>query len=515
MNKKQDSLTRATLLLTGVGVVSQGLGFFYRVMLSRLVGAETMGLYQLIMPVYSVLVSVTITGMTVGLSSLSGKYAATGNQRAATQLLYTSLRGLVLLWVPIAAAVCLFSRPLAAQVLGDGRTRLGLVLLLPVLLLTGVENLTKHHFYGLGETRLPAAVEIGEQFIRTAAILGLLALLLPLSQAHAVAVIVLGMVVSEVFSSTALTFFRRKREGPYRLRPGAGERPASLRRQLAQVAVPVSTAALLNNLISSADSVLIPRQLEAFGLAAGEAMELYGVVFGMTLPLLTLPFAFVNALSLALLPRLTRCAALGDRRGGNRRAAKALQATSLVVLPLLGLLVPLSGDMGQVLFREERVGLYILPLAAAVALSAYEGILSTILNGAGKQSTSAAISLLCGLLQLAFTWFGVGRYGFPAFLAGMLAASVLGVLLRLGVAMETTGLSLDWFSVFVGPALAAVCSGLCVNLLYQVLQRNDVSDGVSLLICVPAGLALYFLTLRVQGVRIVYVVPSLRQRMSH
>ncbi|MCD7837478.1 MAG: polysaccharide biosynthesis C-terminal domain-containing protein, partial [Clostridiales bacterium] len=166
-------------------------------------------------------------------------------------------------------------------------------------------------------------------------------------------------------------------------------------------------------------------------------------------------------------------------------------------------------------FQEERVGLYILPLAVAVALSAYEGVLSTILNGVGKQSVSAAISLLCGLLQLAFTWFGVGRYGFPAFLVGMLAASVLGVLLRLGVAMQATELTLDWFSAFVGPVLAAVCSGLCVNLLYQVLQRNGASDGASLLVCVPAGLALYFLTLRVQGVQIFYLVPSLRQRMSH
>ncbi|MCD8051665.1 MAG: polysaccharide biosynthesis C-terminal domain-containing protein, partial [Clostridiales bacterium] len=163
-------------------------------------------------------------------------------------------------------------------------------------------------------------------------------------------------------------------------------------------------------------------------------------------------------------------------------------------------------------FQEERVGLYILPLAVAVALSAYEGILSTVLNGAGKQSASAAISLLCGLLQLAFTWFGVGRYGFPAFLVGMLAASALGVLLRLGVAMQATGLTMDWFAAFVGPALAAMCSGLCVNLLYQVLQRNGTSDGASLLVCVPAGLVLYFITLRVQGVRVIYVVPSLRQR---
>lgn len=500
MTNHQDSLTKATLMLTGVGILSQALGFFYRIVLSRLIGAETMGLYQLIMPVYSVIMSITITGLTVALSSLSAGYYATGNRKASTQLLYSALRGLILLWLPIAAAVCLFSQPLSAQVLGDERTRLGLVLLLPVLLLTGIENLNKHHFYGIGETRLPAAVEIGEQFIRTAAILGLLALLLPLSQSNTVAIIVLGMIVSEIFSSCTLTFLRKRREGPYYSQMGTLEPPSTIRRKLASVAIPVSGAALLNNLISSANSVLIPQKLEQYGLAASEAMELYGVVFGMTLPLLMLPFAFVNALCLALLPQLTRCAALHRTSELNQKTAWALQTTSLIVLPLLALLTSLGGDVGKVLFRDERVGLYILPLSIAVAFSGYESVLSSVLNGVGKQSWSATVSLLCGVLQLGFTWFGVERFGFPIFLVGMILSSVLGFFLRLGLAVQSTGLSIDWFSSFIGPGLAALLSGLCVNLLYQVLLRNAFPDTAILLICITFGLLLYLITLSAQGI---------------
>ena len=52
-----------TLVLTGTSIVSQVLGFIYRIFLSRLIGAEVMGLYQLIMPVYSVIMSLTAVGL--------------------------------------------------------------------------------------------------------------------------------------------------------------------------------------------------------------------------------------------------------------------------------------------------------------------------------------------------------------------------------------------------------------------------------------------------------------------
>ena len=61
----------SVLLLTGMGAVSHVLGFFYRVALSRMVGAEVMGLYQLVMPVFSVVLSCTAVGLTAAVSNLT------------------------------------------------------------------------------------------------------------------------------------------------------------------------------------------------------------------------------------------------------------------------------------------------------------------------------------------------------------------------------------------------------------------------------------------------------------
>lgn len=74
--------------------------------------------------------------------------------------------------LPVSAAVVAFYDPISVYLLGDARTQLGLILLLPCVALTGVENIHKHFFYGTGVVRPPAVVELMEQFIRAAAVLG-------------------------------------------------------------------------------------------------------------------------------------------------------------------------------------------------------------------------------------------------------------------------------------------------------------------------------------------------------
>ena len=163
----------SALFLTALAAVSQGLSFCYRVALSRLVGAEVMGLYQLLMPVCSVLLSLTAVGLTAAMSNLSSQYLALGNGKGVAQTRRMCLTALGVGLLPVSAAVVAFYDPISVYLLGDARTQLGLILLLPCVALTGVENIHKHFFYGTGVVRPPAVVELMEQFIRAAAVLGL------------------------------------------------------------------------------------------------------------------------------------------------------------------------------------------------------------------------------------------------------------------------------------------------------------------------------------------------------
>ena len=189
------SALRSTVILTAVSLFAQAVGFVYRVFLSRMVGSEVMGLYQLVMPVSAVFMSLTAVGFTVACSNLSSRYHALGNARAAAQTVRTCVLGFLLSFAVVAAVVGLFSDPISVYLLGDARSQLGLLLLLPCVLLTGLENIHKHYFYGSGNVRPPAVTEICEQLIRAGAVLGLLWRFLPQSPETSVGLIVLGMVV--------------------------------------------------------------------------------------------------------------------------------------------------------------------------------------------------------------------------------------------------------------------------------------------------------------------------------
>lgn len=502
MKIDRTSMLYGTLLLTGTGICSQALGFIYRIFLSRLIGAEVMGLYQLVMPVYSVLMSITAVGLTAAVSNLSASYHAMGNRAAISALLRRCLVLFLILFTPAAVITVLCYDPISVYLLGDARTQTGLVLLLPCVLLTGVENLHKHYFYGTGNVRPPAAVELCEQFIRAAAVLGLLVLFLPQNPERTVALIVLGMTACELFSALTLLLLARWSLDRAAGLPGTVPEGRSLNRKVASIALPVGMTSLLGNLMGSATAVLIPQRLVAAGVEVHEAMSSFGILCGMTIPMLCLPTAFIGALGLTLVPRLAQAAALGRADLVRSRLDRAMLATSLLVLPAMALLTVLGPTLGVLLFREEAVGNYLLPLAVGVALTCWQAVLSGALNGVGRQKAAARNALLAAVAELGCTFFlmGLPGMGLMGYVAGFVLSAALGAWLNWRVVHKATGLKARVFAWCVAPGLAALLMGLVVRLLFQVLRAAGMGDLPNLAVCAVFGMVLYLAALQAQGV---------------
>ncbi len=501
MKLDRSSTLYATLLLTGTGLVCQALGFLYRVALSRLVGAEIMGLYQLVMPVYSVLLSVTCVGLTTAVSTLTARYRALAGPQAVRQTLRRCLLAFLSAALVLGAAVAAGSDLISVYLLGDARTRLGMILLVPCVLLTGVENIHKHCFYGAGSVRAPALTEVCEQLVRTAAVLGLLLLFLPQNPERTVGLIVAGMVACELFSAAALLLLFHRRQRLYPAGPAGGGASWG---QIASIALPVGLTSLLGNLLGSVNSVLIPQRLVAAGMDAAQAMSSFGVLCGMTMPLLFMPTALIGAMCLVMSPSLARSAALEHAAAIRRRLGRAMLATSALMMPAMALLAVVGPSLGRLLFADERAGAYILPLAAGTLLSCYQSVLSSALNAVGRQRLAAGSSLICGGVQLLFTCLTVGLpgVGLKGYVAGFVVSSALGLALNLAAVVRVTGLRPRPFEWLVSPALAAGLTGLCVNLLFTWMQERGLGLALSVAICLLLGALEYGAALQAQGTRL-------------
>lgn len=459
---------RSAVILTAVNLFSQGARFLFQVLLSRSVSPEALGLYQLVMSVMPVLMSLTAVGFVSACSQLTARYRATGNHKAAKQALRLCLAGFFLAF----SLVALISLPLrewiAGALLGEPRVSPALALLLPLVLLTGVENLHKNFFYGAGAVVEPALTEVGEQIIRTGAVLGLLWYCLPETPAGAVTLILWGMILCEVFSACTLTLLFHRAVGPYP--PGAGIGRKTLSARIAAIAFPVGLNALLGNLMGAWTSALIPRALVRAGADQAQALSAFGILRGMTLPLLSLPTAVIGALCLVLLPKMAQAHALGRHDLCRSRLNKALTATALWVMPTSALTAVTAPVLGDLLFHQSAAGDGAIPFALAVALSCFESVLTVSLNALGRQARVAWHSLLCGCIQLALTWslMALGG-GLGGYALAMILSSLLGLWLDARVLRQVIGMKARWFDWLVAPGLAALLSALCANLLLPLL----------------------------------------------
>lgn len=189
---RQKSALYSAMVLSASSIGLQILGFAYRIFISRVTGATGMGVFSLVMPVYAILISVTFGGLGTAVTNVASSQNALGDTLGMRRLIRIALLLFVGLYAAAAIPTALFSGWVSTHALGDADTRLALLILLPCLFLTGIENIFKSWFYGVKNVGLPAISDNLEQIVRIAAVVVLLLLFAPKDPAMAAALIVAG-----------------------------------------------------------------------------------------------------------------------------------------------------------------------------------------------------------------------------------------------------------------------------------------------------------------------------------
>jgi stage V sporulation protein B len=159
-------LLRGTLLLTIAGILSRIMGFFYRIFLANTIGAEGMGIYQLIFPIYSVCFSLCASGLETAISKLTAAKHALGNRQEASGTLKTGLILTLLLSLCSSFVVFYYANTLAIYFLKEPQC----VPLLKILAFS-IPFGTLHacicgYYFGIHKASVPAFSQLIEQIFR-------------------------------------------------------------------------------------------------------------------------------------------------------------------------------------------------------------------------------------------------------------------------------------------------------------------------------------------------------------
>ena len=418
-------LLKGTLLLTGAGFITKIIGFIYRIFLSQTIGAEGMGIYQLIFPIHTLCFALSVGGIQTAISRFTAARASLKNEQGARDIFVLS--GALSTAVALIVSLILYENAswFAVHILLEERCTSLLKLMAFSIPMGTLHSCVNGYYYAKKKMSIPAASQLLEQCARVGVSYGLFLILteqgLPITPMLAVAGLVGGELVSMIFSLLVILWDYRK--AGYRLRNLRS--PGTDMKEILAFSFPLTCSRLLVNILHSIESVLIPGHLRLYGLDNGSALSIYGVLTGMALPLILFPSAITNAVSTVLLPSVAEQQAVGNHQAIRR--AIFLSAKYCLILGFLSTaFFFFAGDfLGLVLFKNEFAATFIKTLAFICPCLYLSGTLSGILNGLGAANQSFILNTLGLGVRIAFVFFIIPEYGIQGYLWGLIVSELL------------------------------------------------------------------------------------------
>ena len=479
----KNALLKGTILLTVTGLITRVLGFYYRVCLADALGAEYLGIYQLVFPVYGICYTLYASGIQTAISKLVAEENSRGNVTLSSCLMRRSMLLAFGIATGLSLLVYLTADPCAKYFLMEERAADSLRILSFVFPFCAITACINGYYIGCKKTAVPAFTQLLEQVVRIGFVLYFVTLPTFSNEESrclaAVIGLVLGEVASNLFNCIAYHISRKKA-----LQTASPCETGGLTKKLLSLSVPLSLNRLIINILHSVEAVFIPGMLRLSGLTNSEALSLYGILNGMALPFILFPSAIPNALSTLLLPAVSENLEEENRPRLQHCVGNAVKYSMIIGLFSTAVFFYFGQDIGTAVYGDTRAGDYIRILSPLCPLLYLSTTLGSVLNGIGKPLLSFFTSVTGLLVRLVVLVFLVPRTGIYGVLMGLLVSQLVSTLLDFFLVLKYCKAFPSVSEWLVTPAAFALAlAPLCV-LFYDFLQKETQLPSTLLLLCI-------------------------------
>lgn len=452
MNK--DSFIYGSIIMLFMNIIIRIIAFSYEVFLSRLLGAEGVGLYQIAMSTIMTFLMITISGIPTSVTRLTAEHNSR-NDYATIEAIY---RYTILFNFIISLILCSILFVLAdfisINIFKNKDMLIGTYLLAPGIILISISHVIRGYYYGLKNIMTPSIGEICEQSTRFIIVIFLLYYLKPTNPATGAVITILGISIGEIFnilwttsSKKRIYKYKLKRIGSIKILP-----------KVLLYALPLSITGFVNIILRFSNIILIPNRLMASGYSNSEAIATLGRITGMAIPLLSLPYVVTFALVTNLIPNLTEKKALNKNREIEADILLSLKMTFLVSIPLTVLYITLSKSIAIFLYNDLYVAEIIRIMGFGTILMAVEHVYTGMLYGLNKNITIMINNIVGMIIRIVITYVLVGnpQYGLNGFYIAFYLSDITITLLNILTLRSIVKIKVNYIDMLGKPLIASV-----------------------------------------------------------
>ncbi len=443
------------LIMTSSMLIIRIMGMAFNIYFTSVIGASETGMYHLLFSAYGFFITFSVAGCGIAATRLVAESGGCVNAagRAVNKCISVCFPMSV-----IATMVALAARNTAfSSVIESNTASVAVAVLAASLVPTAVQSVYRGYFMAvrnIGTVTVSQLLEESSQIVIT------LLLLDKLKGTPYAYISMLAGISASAYISCFFDFcaYRKYTSPDYVY----CDNSYITCRSVMTIAFPVAAGSMLRSFLVLVENMLIPKTLLAGGIA--DALGEYGIIKGMSIPLMMFPSIITTSLSSMLVAELSERSATRKVNGIRYIAGKGCAYTLYYGFAVFGAILLWHQTIADMFYNDERVGIYLGVLAVLVIPMYLDHVVDGMLKGLNQQMSSLKYNIADSFLRVALILCLIPHIGSIGYIAMLYISELFNLLLSFLRLAKVSGIRMK-LNYILNPL---ICTGAAIGAVWFI-----------------------------------------------
>ncbi len=459
--------------------------------MSNKVGAQGIGLYQLVISIYFFAATFSTTGISLTVTRLVTDFIAQRQYDKAKSTIRKCLTLGIIISLLAGSIMFIFAEQIGNYIIHDHNSILSLKILAPSLPFVAISSCFRGYFYAVRKVIKTASEQLLEQIIEILIFIVLIGKMAPMGIEYACAAIVAGTTISEILSCIYSYILYSTDVKDIKV---TNQSKNKLFSKIIKLFFPLTGSASLRAGLSSVENILIPSGLKKYGASSYSALSIYGMITGMVMPIISFPTLFLVSFSMLILPEMSEANIINHKKNIHYMASRIIKLTLLFSIMIMNIFIFFAKDLGECIYSSKECGIYLSIFAPLVPLMYLDKIVDGMLKGLNEQLSYLSYNIIDSIIRVILIFILLPLIGINGLIIMVFTSTILNSTLSINRLLKVTHLKININDWIITPILCSSISTFALTILSRNISQSIIIK-VSIEITISIILYIIFLIL--------------------
>ncbi len=387
----KEKFIKSTIILIIGGLITKILGMIIRIITTRIIGIDGIGIYMLIMPTYTLFITIATLSLPIAISKLVSE-----NTRNNKNIVLGIIPVALIFNIIIITILILSSKLIANTLLQNNNLYYPIIAISITLPFITLSNIIRGYFFGKQKMIPHVTSNLFEQITRLIITIIITPHLLKYGMIATITGLILYNIISELLSIIILILFIPKNVTIKKsdIKPN----PTNIKDTL-EISIPTTAGRIITSIGGFLEPIIITFVLIKIGYDTSHITKEYGIISGFIFPMVMLPQFLSGAVASALLPTISTLNSQKNYKAIKRKLSQAITFSLLIGIVFTIIFCIFPKQSLNIMFNTTEGYKYLILASPIFLLTYIQGPIISTLQAMNKAKIVMTSSLIGTILK--------------------------------------------------------------------------------------------------------------------